>query len=116
MKTFSLSLLTKIASGFIVGTPLLFCGLPQGWSDDESQGGVRASGVIFNIASDRKVEKIGGIMQPEPLDFYLKRLFEELSKKMDQMDLRLQSIEAAVHLNVAQPSAVPLDTTEKNKK
>ena len=115
MKTFSLSLLTKISGGFIIGVPLLFSGLSPAWSDDESHG-VLAGGVIHNIAADRKVEKIGGIMQPEPLDFYLKRLFDELSKKMDQMDLRLQNIEAAVHRNAAQPATVPLNPKEKNKK
>jgi len=65
------------------------------WADDEKKG-VLAAGVIHNIAPDRKVERVGGIMQPEPLDLYLKRLFEQMYTKMDVLDERLQRIEAVL--------------------
>jgi hypothetical protein len=86
----------------MIGLLVFFSGLPRAWAEEESHG-VLASGVIHNIAPDRKVEKIGGIMQPEPLDTYLKRLFDELFIKMDQMDQRLQKIEASVQHNLTQP-------------
>jgi len=115
MKTSFLPLLTKVIGSIIIGAPFLFGGLTHGWCDDESHG-VLAGGVVHNIASDRKVEKIGGIMQPEPLDFYLKRLFEDLSKKIDHIDQRLQNIETAVLRTAAQPSAAPTDPSDKTRK
>jgi len=84
---------------------LLVLELPQAWSNEEEKHGVLAAGVVHNIASDRKVEKIGGIMQPEPLDGYLKRLFEELSKKIDVIDQRLQNIETTLHQQVPRSAA-----------
>jgi len=101
---FSISRSRLLGAFFFAGVLFWIGGfLPDSLSADEESHGVLASGVVHNIAPDRKVEKIGGIMQPEPLDFYLKRLFEDLSKKMDRMDERLQTIEAAVRRD-AQPA------------
>lgn len=82
---------------------MTLCLIPQAWTEDEETHGVLANGVVHNIAPDRKVEKIGGIMQPEPLDVYLKRLFDDLSKKLDMMDQRLQNIETSVNRNPVPP-------------
>lgn len=64
----------------------------------EEEKGVLAGGVVHNIASDRKVEKIGGILQPEPLDLYLKRLFQELSAQMTRIEKRLEDLEKEVRV------------------
>lgn len=84
---------------------------PMAWGEDDNHG-VLASGVIHNIAPDRRVEKIGGIMQPEPLDLYMKRLFEGLSKKLDQMDQRLVNIENSVLRGAPQ---TPVSSAQKTK-
>lgn len=89
--------------------------LPDAQCEDERQG-VVAGGVVHNIASDRKVEKIGGILQPEPLDSYLKRLFDNLSKKLDLMDERLQNIEEAIHSGLARPPITPSGNPERSQK
>ena len=55
--------------------------------------GVKAAGVVFDINSDRKVEKIGGVVQPEPLDSYIKRLTQALSGQITQLDEKIERIE-----------------------
>lgn len=49
---------------------------------DES---VKWLGVAWNIADDRKMENINGRYEPEGLDKYMKRYFDELSSKIDQL-------------------------------
>jgi hypothetical protein len=46
---------------------------------------VRRLGVALNIAEDRKMENIAGIYQPEGLDKYMQRYFEQLSAKVDRV-------------------------------
>ncbi len=49
----------------------------------EKDASVRKLGVAWNIAEDRKMENIGGIYEPEGLDKYMRRYFEQLSAKVD---------------------------------
>ena len=51
----------------------------------EKDVSVRKLGVAWNIAEDRKMENISGIYEPEGLDKYMKRYFEQLSSKVDQL-------------------------------
>ena len=51
----------------------------------EKDASVRKLGVAWNIAEDRKMENIGGVYEPEGLDKYVKRYFEQLSSKVDQL-------------------------------
>lgn len=51
----------------------------------EKDASVRKLGVAWNIAEDRKMENIGGIYEPEGLDKYMKRYFEEFSAKIDRL-------------------------------
>ena len=62
----------------------------------ESEGGVKEHGVIHNIAEDRKVEKIGGIYEPEALDKYLKRKFDDMSAQLTDMNQKLSSLSSEV--------------------
>jgi hypothetical protein len=58
-------------------------------ADDSEYGGVKAKGVVFNIAPDRQVINTGGIYEPEGLDIYLRRhidrLYEEIGVLRDQV-------------------------------
>jgi len=54
-------------------------------SASEKDSSVRKLGVAWNIADDRKMENSGGIYQPEGLDKYMKRYFEQFSAKIDQL-------------------------------
>lgn len=73
---------------------LIFLNAHPVLSADEPTGGVKKGGVIFNIAADRKVEKIGGVVQPEPLDQYLGRLFAALSEQIQEVDTKVVRIQA----------------------
>jgi hypothetical protein len=58
-----------------------------------AQSGESRYGVIHNIAEDREVERVGGIYEPEGLDKYMKRKFDELHGRLDEMGERLKVIE-----------------------
>ncbi len=64
----------------------------------EEQKGVTKGGVVFNIAADRKVESIGGIVQPEPLDLYLKRLMDNLGERLTRLEEKVDGLREDVRL------------------
>lgn len=60
--------------------------------DEVQDGGVKSHGVIHNIAEDRKVERIGGIYEPEGLDKYMKRKFDAMSEKIDSLEAKVDQL------------------------
>jgi len=60
---------------------------------EEKDRGVTRYGVTYNIAEDREIEKIGGVYEPEGLDKYMKRKFDELSSNLQRLDARLAALE-----------------------
>jgi len=67
---------------------------------EAQEGGQKKYGVIHNIADDRLVERVGGIYEPEGIDKYMKRKFDEVSaqiagleRKMADVEQKLDSIE-----------------------
>ncbi len=85
---------------------------------EEESAGVKAAGVVHNIAPDRKVEKIGGVMQPEPLDLYIKRLIDHLSEQISQLDQKLDRVASRLNPPVQTPqfSAAPAGKQTPNLK
>lgn len=85
----------------------------------EEQVGVKSNGVTFNIASDRKIIKVGGVYQPEELDSYMKRRFDDIQIQLQQIQQsqkeikeRIQNIEfssskAKTSISDAAPSTQP---------
>ena len=55
-------------------------------NQDES---VKKLGVAWNIAEDRKIGNYAGIYQPEGLDVYMKRYFDQFSAKIDQLTQKI---------------------------
>ena len=51
-------------------------------SNDES---VKRVGVAWKVAQDRKIENDGGLYQPEGLDKYMKRYFDQIMEKLDRL-------------------------------
>lgn len=62
-------------------------------SKDEA---VQEVGVAWNMASDRKIENDGGIYQPEGLDKYMKRYFDQFTAKIDQLIERTDRLEKKI--------------------
>lgn len=56
---------------------------------DEQKDQVKVNGIIFNVAKDRRVEKVGGIYEPEGLDKYVDRRVGELSGRLERMESQL---------------------------
>lgn len=84
----------KRKAGIILG-----CGLLIAASlvlAEEEGAGVKRHGVIHNIADDRKVERVGGIYEPESLDKYMRRKFDEVFSKLDRMEGQLTDLQTAV--------------------
>lgn len=58
--------------------------------EEKPAEGVRHQGIIFNIAKDRKIEKIGGIYEPEGLDKYVERRTDEVLRRMEKIESQLE--------------------------
>lgn len=72
---------------------------------EEVDAGVVRYGVTHNIAEDRVVQKIGGIYEPEGLDKYMKRKFDEIHAKIDTMQEKLTAIESDIKAMKPKPNA-----------
>ena len=46
-----------------------------------------------NVASDRTFEKTGGISSPEPLDKYMKRHFDAIRTRVEQIDSKMKDVD-----------------------
>jgi hypothetical protein len=74
------------------------CSGGAGWTqedeDEDEDTGVLSHGVVHNIAEDRKVIRVGGKYEPEGLDFYIQRHFEDLTERMRALEAKLDAIES----------------------
>lgn len=77
-----------VAAVFFAGGLMISSGLFA------QEGGQKKYGVIHNIAEDRQVERVGGIYEPEGLDKYMKRRFDDIVTRLEALDSRLGAIEA----------------------
>lgn len=59
-------------------------------------GGQKKYGVIHNIAEDRQVERVGGIYEPEGIDKYMKRRFDDLAAQINRLDSRMAQMETQI--------------------
>ena len=74
---------------------LVICGTVYS-EDNESSQGVKKYGVVHNIAEDRQVVKIGGVYEPEGLDFYMKRQFDRIMTELEKIQNKLSKLEDEV--------------------
>jgi hypothetical protein len=89
---------------FTAGFLLLLTGIYGSASaQEETDKGVKKFGTVHNIADDRRIEKIGGLYEPEGLDKYMKRLFDGLQARIAgietqvaRMEKQLQEIHALI--------------------
>lgn len=65
-------------------------------ADENKNSGVSRYGVTHNIAQDRKVEKVGGIYEPEGLDKYMKRKFDDLEAKINGLAEKIEGLTRSV--------------------
>lgn len=64
---------------------------------EKVNGGIKHHGVVFNVADDRLIERIGGIYEPEGLDKYVQRRFDVIDKTL--IDLGKSITEIKEELN-----------------
>jgi hypothetical protein len=62
----------------------------------EKDESVRKMGVAWNIAQDRKMENIAGVYEPEGMDKYVKRYFDQLSAKLDELSAKIDKLSTQV--------------------
>jgi len=82
-------------SSVVVFTLLLVSLIVVGRATSE-EGGVRRYGVIYNIAQDRQVIKVGGKYEPEGIDIYMKRLFDDMAQRFSDVESRVGQLEAKI--------------------
>lgn len=58
------------------------------------EAGEKRYGVVQNIAEDRKVERVGGIYEPEGLDKYMKRRFDAMDSRLDELNAKMDDLGA----------------------
>ena len=78
---------------------MMFLGMTaQGLAADYSEKdvSVRKLGVAYNMADDRQMENIAGVYQPEGLDKYMKRYFDQLSSKIDSLSSKIDKLNEQV--------------------
>ncbi len=56
--------------------------------------GIRRHGFTYNIAEDRKVEKVGGLYEPEGLDKYMKRHMDALEARMAGLESEIEELKS----------------------
>ncbi len=61
----------------------------RGAAETQDENGVKVNGFTFNIAKDRKIEKVGGIYEPEGIDKYVERRMNEVAERMQRMEAQL---------------------------
>jgi len=69
--------------GFVIVLALLLINPFEVCSEDS---GVKSKGIVHNIAGDRLVERVGGLYQPEGLDKYMKRRFDQLEDRLGELE------------------------------
>ena len=84
----------------IVGAGVLLLGISSGSlvlaDTPQKDSSVKRYGVAWNVAEDRKFENINGIYQPEDIDKYMKRYFEQLFAKVSELSMKMDSLSAQV--------------------
>jgi len=86
----------KAAVFLWVGLWVFGTGLQAATEVSSKDQSVQEVGVAWNMASDRKIENDGGIYQPEGLDKYMKRYFDQFSSKIDQLIERTDRLEKKI--------------------
>ena len=68
------------------------------WAEEEAKKdeGVTKYGVTHNIAEDRQVIRVGGTYEPEGIDKYMKRKFDELFSKISALDGKINQIDQEI--------------------
>lgn len=79
--------------GIVIGAALL---ISFQVSAQEGDGGQKKYGVVHNIAEDRLVERVGGLYEPEGIDKYMKRRFDDLAAQINRLDSRMAQMETQI--------------------
>ena len=86
------------------------------FSAEEKDNGVRVNGIAFNIAKDRKIEKIGGLYEPEGIDKYVERRMNQVSEEISKLDAKIEALNHKLEEISAKLSAMPSAPPEKENK
>ncbi len=95
-------------------------------ADDKKENeSVKVNGIVFNIAKDRKIEKIGGVYEPEGIDKYVDRRMSEMTERLQRIEIQLDETnkkldkvftQLASTVSVSAPTSAPIPTKDKTKK
>ena len=80
--------LTLVAALFLTGT--LYA------ADSDQDQGVRHNGFVFNVSKDRRIEKVGGIYEPEGLDKYVDRRMGEINARIDSLEAQVKETNSKI--------------------
>lgn len=84
---------SSVGCAFLLVVLLFWSPVCLSGAEEDQETGVKKYGVVHDIAEDRKINRVGGIYEPEGLDRYLKRKFDTLFQKLDAVESRLRKVE-----------------------
>ncbi len=73
----------------VLGLTFALSSFLHGAEDAAQEKGVTHNGIVFNIAKDRKIEKIGGLYEPEGIDKYVERKIDEVNVRIAVLEEKL---------------------------
>lgn len=65
-------------------------------SDEDKEQGIKKYGVVFDMAEDRKINKVGGIYEPEQLDKYMKRRFDSADTQLAALSGKIDALQSGL--------------------
>ena len=83
-------------------------------AQEKKEGKVEKFGVIHNIADDREVINVGGIYEPEGLDIYLKRKFDDLLTRIKSLEDKTNELSQQLSKQMKQMQEIVNRISEKN--
>ncbi|PIQ86866.1 MAG: hypothetical protein COV74_03275 [Candidatus Omnitrophica bacterium CG11_big_fil_rev_8_21_14_0_20_45_26] len=64
---------------------------------DETSEGIKKYGIVYNMAEDREVIRIGGKYEPEGVDIYMKRHFDKVHASIEQLTEKMNALEVKIN-------------------
>lgn len=64
--------------------------------DVDEEKGVKKYGVVYDMASDRRINRIGGVYEPEDLDKYMKRRFDSIDSQIGAISGKVDALQSSL--------------------
>ncbi len=114
MRTYKARLSQRVVLSLALSFFFLFAAIPLIAGEKSSTDPEEAKlGVVFNMANDRKIEKTGGIYEPEGLDKYFSRRMDKMSEQIAGLEKQIGGMKGLLEEVLASHGELLKKVTEK---